>query len=41
MAIKQAELDRLLNDPKIRMDASRVWLLAAELAAVKQPSGQP
>jgi hypothetical protein len=30
---KQAELDRLLNDPETRMDAQRVWVLTAELAA--------
>lgn len=30
---KLAELDRLLNDPEIRMDAHRVWALLAELSA--------
>jgi hypothetical protein len=33
MARKLAELDRLLNDPEIRMDAGRVWALAQELKA--------
>ena len=28
----QDELDRLLNDPEVPMQASRVWALAAELA---------
>ena len=27
-----AELDRLLNDPEVRMDASRVWALLERLA---------
>jgi len=30
---KLAELDRLLNDPEIRMDPDRVWALLAELSA--------
>lgn len=30
---KQAELDRLLNDPDTRMDPHRVWSLLAELRA--------
>jgi hypothetical protein len=30
---KQAELDRLLNDPDTRMDPHRVWLLLAEISA--------
>lgn len=29
---KLAELDRLLNDPEIRMDPDRVWALLAELS---------
>jgi hypothetical protein len=33
MAVKLAELDRLLNDPETRMDPHRVWALAAELSA--------
>jgi hypothetical protein len=27
------ELDRLLNDPDVRMDPARVWALAARLSA--------
>jgi len=40
IAAKQAELDRLLNDPETRMDATRVWRLVAELAAANQPEPQ-
>ena len=40
IAAKQAELDRLLNDPETRMDATRVWRLVAELAAANQPGPQ-
>jgi hypothetical protein len=29
---KLAELDRLLNDPEIRMDPDRVWALLAEIS---------
>ena len=29
---KLAELDRLLNDPEIRMDQDRVWALLAEIS---------
>ncbi|TPG59518.1 peptide chain release factor 1 [Roseomonas nepalensis] len=28
----QAELDRLLNDPDVRMDPERVWTLADHLS---------
>ena len=28
---KRAELERLLNDPVVRMDAHRVWQVLAEL----------
>lgn len=31
--MKQAEVDRLLNDPTTRMDPDRVWSLLAELAS--------
>ena len=31
IAQKTAELDRLLNDPEVRMDPHRVWALAQEL----------
>jgi hypothetical protein len=30
---KLAELDRLLNDPDVRMDPDRVWALLAEISA--------
>jgi hypothetical protein len=30
---KLAELDRLLNDPEVRMDPNRVWILLAEISA--------
>jgi hypothetical protein len=30
---KLAELDRLLNDPEIRVDSHRVWALVQELKA--------
>ena len=30
--LKLAELDRLLNDPEVTMEPSRVWALAAEIA---------
>ncbi len=36
---KLAELDRLLNDPEIRMDPHRVWSLLAELSAHEQRGG--
>jgi hypothetical protein len=29
---REAELDRLLNDPTTRLDAERVWTLLAELS---------
>jgi hypothetical protein len=29
---KLAELERLLNDPEVAMEPSKVWLLAAEIA---------
>jgi hypothetical protein len=29
---REAELDRLLNDPATRLDAERVWALLAELS---------
>jgi hypothetical protein len=28
---RMAELDRLLNDPEVRMDPDRVWTLLAEI----------
>ena len=33
IARKMAELDRLLNDPEVRMDPHRVWALLQELRA--------
>ena len=35
---KLAELDRLLNDPEVPMQASRVWELLAEISGEKDPS---
>ncbi len=32
-ARKLDEMDRLLNDPDVRLDADRVWSLLAEIAA--------
>jgi hypothetical protein len=29
---KLAELDRLLNDPEVRMDPDRVWAILAEIS---------
>ncbi len=34
---KLAELDRLLNDPDVRMDPDRVWTLLAEISAQEMP----
>lgn len=34
---RMAELERLLNDPDVRMDAHRVWTLLAELSRAAQP----
>ncbi len=36
---KLAELDRLLNDPEVRMDPDRVWALLAELSAHEAQAG--
>ena len=33
---KQAQLDRLLNDPDVRMDPHRVWTLLAEVSGPQQ-----
>ena len=35
---KSEELDRLLNDPDYRWEASRVWSLLAELSTAVDPS---
>lgn len=32
MEMAEAELDRLLNDPDVRMDPERVWMLAGNLS---------
>lgn len=32
---REAELDRLLNDPETRMDAERVWAILAEMTRDK------
>ena len=32
MELAQKELDRLLNDPDVRMDPARVWALAGRLS---------
>jgi len=38
----QAELDRLLNDPDVRMDPKRVWMLADHLSrAATGPASAP
>lgn len=34
---KLAELDRLLNDPEIRMDPDRVWTILAEISGKDIP----
>jgi hypothetical protein len=31
--VKLAELDRLLNDPLVRMDPDKVWAILAEIRA--------
>ncbi|MBP0462486.1 peptide chain release factor 1 [Roseomonas sp. PWR1] len=36
-----AELDRLLNDPEVRLDADRVWALLAEMSRVAAPRTAP
>lgn len=38
---KLAELDRLLNDPDVPMEASRVWSLLAEIAPLTPPASAP
>ncbi|MBR0681211.1 cell division protein ZapD [Roseomonas eburnea] len=34
---RMTELDRLLNDPEVRMDADRVWTLLAEISRAARP----
>lgn len=38
---RMAELDRLLNDPEVRMDPHRVWVLLAELSRAAQVAPLP
>jgi hypothetical protein len=33
------EIDRLLNDPEVRMDPHKVWSLLAEIAPAPEPAG--
>jgi hypothetical protein len=35
---REAEIERLLNDPTTRLDAERVWRLLAELAGPREAS---
>jgi hypothetical protein len=37
---KADELDRLLNDPEIALDPSRIWQLAADLSSRASPAAQ-
>ena len=39
-ARKLAELDRLLNDPDVPMQAPRVWAMLAEIAQCEQDRDQ-
>jgi hypothetical protein len=34
---KLAELDRLLNDPEVKLDPDRVWTLLAEISGAWVP----
>jgi hypothetical protein len=36
---KLSELDRLLNDPEVRLDPHRVWALLAEIARMQPAPG--
>ena len=38
---KLAEVDRLLNDPEVRLDPDRVWTLLAELSSAATPTQPP
>jgi hypothetical protein len=38
---KLDELDRLLNDPDIRLEPARVWALLAEVSCMSPQSGTP
>jgi len=37
---KADELDRLLNDPEVALDAGRIWQLAADLSTGAGPAVQ-
>ncbi|RKK02874.1 peptide chain release factor 1 [Pseudoroseomonas wenyumeiae] len=41
MEAKLVELDRLLNDPEVRMDPHRVWLLLQEISGAERQAPQP
>ncbi len=36
---KLSELEKLLNDPEVPMQASRIWELLAEISGRDEPSG--
>jgi hypothetical protein len=38
---RMAELDRLLNDPEVRLDADRVWALLAEMSRAARGGRAP
>jgi hypothetical protein len=38
MEAKLLELDRLLNDPEVRMDPHRVWSLLQEISTAGKPA---
>ncbi len=40
-ALKLDELDRLLNDPDVRMEPARIWSLMAEIAARAKADAAP
>lgn len=40
MDAKLSELDRLLNDPEVKMDPHRVWSLLAEISQTAPPPRQ-
>jgi hypothetical protein len=40
-ARKLDELDRLINDPDVPMDPSRVWSLLADLSGSERSGGAP
>lgn len=41
MEAKLIELDRLLNDPEVRMDPHRVWTLLQEISGAGKPQVTP